>query len=110
MIFSLFDFPIKAARIHIKKSVELINVMSKFLYFKFSAHLITNTRHYAVNLLQPSRDRTPFFGTWTGFSHFLSLLFYISQSLVINQILLFTFPFKFLTKLFNKRDDPSFTN
>ena len=48
MIFSLFDFPIKAARIHIKKSVELINIMSKFLYFKFSAHLTTNTRHDVV--------------------------------------------------------------
>ena len=44
MILSLFDFPIKAARIHIKKSVELMSIMSKFLYFKFSAHLITNTR------------------------------------------------------------------
>ena len=41
-------FPIKAARIHIKKSVKLINIMSKFPYFKFSAHLISNTRHDAV--------------------------------------------------------------
>ena len=50
MILSLFDFPIKAARIHIKKSVELMSIMSKFLYFKFSAQLITNTR--------PSRRKT----------------------------------------------------
>ena len=46
MILRLFDFPIKAARIHIKISVELMSIMSKFLYFKFSAHLITNTRPF----------------------------------------------------------------
>ena len=43
MILSLFDFPIKAAKIRIQKSVELMSIMSKFPYFKFSAHLITNT-------------------------------------------------------------------
>ena len=42
-MFSLSDFPIKAATIHIKKSVELISLMSIFLYFKFSTHLIANT-------------------------------------------------------------------
>ena len=46
MIFSLFDFPIKAAKIRIKKSVELMSIISKFIFFKFSAHLITNTRHH----------------------------------------------------------------
>ena len=43
MIFSLFDFPIKASTVHIKKSVELISMISKILYFKLSTHLITNT-------------------------------------------------------------------
>ena len=50
MILSLFDFPIKAARIHIKKSVELMSIMSKFLYFKFSAHLIQCSRDYPTYL------------------------------------------------------------
>ena len=49
MIFSLFDFPTKAARIHIKGSVRLLNIMSKFLYFKFSTHLITNTHLHFSN-------------------------------------------------------------
>ena len=42
MILNLLDLPIKAARIYIKKFVELMSIISKFLYFKFSAHLITN--------------------------------------------------------------------
>ena len=49
MIFSLFDFPTKAARIHIKRSVRLMNIMSKVLYFKFSTHLRTNTRLHFSN-------------------------------------------------------------
>ena len=44
MILNLLDFPIKAARIYIKKFVELMSIISKFLYFKFSTHLITNAR------------------------------------------------------------------
>ena len=44
MKFSLFDFPVKAATIHLKKSVELMGVVSEFLEFKFNDHLITNTR------------------------------------------------------------------
>ena len=49
MIFSLFDFPTKAARIHVKRSVRLMNIMSKVLYFKFSTHLRTNTRLHFSN-------------------------------------------------------------
>ena len=59
MILGLLDFPIKAARIHLKKYVELMSIMSKFLCFKFSAHLITNARSLLVSINYKDR-KDPF--------------------------------------------------
>ena len=49
MIFSLFDFPIKAARIHIKKSVKLMNVTQCKLQISFSTE---SNIEYRKTLLQ----------------------------------------------------------
>ena len=49
MIFSLFDFPIKAARIHIKKSVKLMNVTQCKLQISFSTE---SNIEYRETLLQ----------------------------------------------------------
>ena len=51
MILSLFDFPIKVAGIHIEKYVKLMSIMSTFLYFKFSTHLITNAHPSLLMIL-----------------------------------------------------------